>query len=327
MYGRIAVPLDGTQFSEYALRFATEIARKSGASIHLIHVHVPQHIEHGLFGMATFRHRVMSGANPEADLQIFEAEQKALQEKAAAVAAETGIEVTNHTIGGRVGDAVEREAEAWDADLIVMATHARSGLGRIRYGSVADRVARQATMPVLLVRPPDSPLSRPIVPTFRHVLATLDGSEFSEQVLPAATTLAGLFAAKLTLAHVETPPGDRHFISDASAEATMRRQYHETCRQYLEDVIERGGEALRGAAVEPMVGRFPTVAILEAAVRLDADVICMATHGRGGLSRALVGSTTNEVLSNTWLPVLLLRPTSSPNETVPVTMLSLQASV
>lgn len=319
MYDRIAVPLDGSGFGDYAIRFATEIAKRSNARLRLIHVHVPRHVEHGLFGVATFRHRVMAGSESTSERELFEAEQRALAEKAVAVEKETGLEVTSHIVGGSIGDAVEREAEAWDADLIVMATHARTGLERIRHGSIADEVVRKAVMPVLLVRPPENQLSRPITTVFRRIMATLDGSSYSEQVLPTAQKMAELFGASLYLAHVETPPGDRFFVGDASAEAAMIAQYRQVGRRYLEDVRERAaGGALKNAQVEPIVGRFATVALLEAAVRLDVDLICMATHGRGGLSRALIGSTANEVLAHTWLPVLLHRPTLDDADAVPL---------
>jgi nucleotide-binding universal stress UspA family protein len=314
MYDRIAVPLDGTPFGDYALRFAAEIAKRSGAALRLIHVHVPRHVEHGLFGVATFRHRVMTGTDANADRRLFEAEHNALEEKAKELAGRTGLDVSSHIISGRIGDAVEREAEAWGAGLIVMATHARSGIDRIRHGSVADQVVRHAGMPVLLVRPPDNEFSRPIATAYRRVIVTLDGSQFSEQALPSAIAMSRLFGARLTLVHVESPPGDRLFVGDIGAEAATTKQYDRTCRQYLEDLVARFGEDLAGAEIEPIVGRFPTVALLEAAVRLEADLICMATHGRGGLSRALVGSTAGEVLASTWLPVLLSRPIAMDDE-------------
>lgn len=308
MYRRIAVPLDGTEFGDYAIRFATEVARRSKAALRLIHVHVPRHVEHGMFGVATFRHRLMAGEGSASDRDLFEAERRALEARAETVGSTSGLEVTSHIVGGSIGDGVEREAEAWDADLIVMATHARTGLDRIRHGSVADQVVRRAAMPVLLVRPPESQLSRTVTPVFRSILATLDGSSYSEQVLPCAAAMARLFDAKLFLAHVETPPGDRFFVGDASAEASMIGQYERAGRRYLEDVVARLGDSLPETRIEPIVGRFPTVALLEAAARLDIDLICMATHGRGGLSRAIIGSTANEVLAHTWLPVLLHRP-------------------
>lgn len=326
MYERIAVPLDGTPFGDYALRFAVEIAKRSGAALRLVHVHVPRHVEHGLFGVATFRHRVMAAADPVADLRLFEAEQKAIGERATEVAQASGLEVSSHIIGGRIGDAVEREAEAWDADLIVMATHARSGLDRIRHGSIADQVVRHAKIPVLLVRPPDNQFRRPVATSFRHIMVALDGSHFSEQALPSAAGMAEMFGARLTLVHVECPPGDRLFAGDAVSDAAMTEQYGVACRRYLEDVRSRNEESLAEAAIEPIVARFPTVSLMDAAVRLEVDLICMATHGRGGLSRALVGSTANEILSNTWLPVLLHRPTAMANEEMGIEALAANES-
>ena len=317
MFKRIAVPLDGTAFGEFAIRFATEIARRAGAAIQLIHVHVPRHVEHGLFGVATFRHRIMFQGDNSVDRELFEAETNSLNDTARALAEETGIPVTGHVISGDIGEALEGEAEAFGADLMVMATHARTGLDRIRQGSIADEVVRKANMPVLLVRPPENAFSRPVSQIYRNIVVPLDGSRFSEHVLPSAATMAKLFDAKLTLVHVETPPGDRMFVGDAEGEKALAEQYRLAGRQYLERVVAQGGQQLAGAVITPVVGRFPTLAVLEAAVRADADLIAMATHGRGGLSRVLVGSTANEVLGNTWLPVLLHRP-AAVEETAPV---------
>jgi L-alanine-DL-glutamate epimerase-like enolase superfamily enzyme len=76
-----------------------------------------------------------------------------------------------------------------------MATHARSGIDRIRHGSVADQVVRHAGMPVLLVRPPDNEFSRPIAATYRRIIVTLDGSQFSQAWdMPTATRMVRVLA-------------------------------------------------------------------------------------------------------------------------------------
>lgn len=64
------------------------------------------------------------------------------------------------TMGGRVADVIVREARKWKADLIVMGTHGRRGIGRVVLGSDAEAVLREARVPVLLLRAPD-PKKRP----------------------------------------------------------------------------------------------------------------------------------------------------------------------
>lgn len=315
MYQRIVVPLDGSSFGDYAIRFAAEIARRAGASIELIHVHVPRHLEHELFAITPFRFEGVCEVDEAVDRELIAAEVEALRERAMRISADTGLRVTSHVVAGRVDMAVEDEAEAFHADLIVMATHARTGLDRLRLGSVADQVVRHATMPVLLVRPPESALSPPVESSFRHVMVPLDGSDFSEQVLPSAMHLAALFDAELSLVHVEIPPGDRLFGGSTEDETDMEDQFRKAGRHYLEDVSQRlTGLFTREPGLEAVVARYPIVALLETAVRTGADVIAMATHGRGGVSRMIVGSTANDLLRGTWLPILLHRPRAHHSE-------------
>lgn len=282
MYHRVMVPLDGTSFGEHAIPTALRIASRTGAAVDLVHVHV-RLPDDGLSAFTPYQYQQVTRHYVTWDDENLRRELAELQEKADSLARESGLSVTARILSGEVVDALHTEADRFHADLIVMATHARTGLARARAGSVADVVVRRATMPVLLLQPTDGAETAAPAPPFRRVLVPLDGSPFSEEVLDPAEAFARVHDAELRLIHVVERRGWLH----------------------------RGHRQVAGASARP-VETVDAVrvrdGILDAARRWDADVIAIATHGRGGVSRMLVGSTASDLLAGTHLPVLLHRP-------------------
>jgi nucleotide-binding universal stress UspA family protein len=147
MIKRILVPLDGSELAERALPYAEELAHQFGATLVLVRV---------VNSVELSRSQAFSGYLPaEVYDTAFEDARQAAHEYLEATAkrlAADGLEVDwAMRTGDPAGEVVEHEREA-RADLVVMSTHGRSGLGRWVFGSVADRVLRGGTVPVLLVR-------------------------------------------------------------------------------------------------------------------------------------------------------------------------------
>ena len=144
MYKRILVPVDGSATSERGLDEAVKLAKLSGASIHLVHV-LDRFL---LMGTSPETYTVdVLGVQKEAGARI-------LEEAKARVAA-GGIEVTtflSEPLPGRVCDVVCDQAREAAADLIVLGTHGRRGIGRLLVGSDAEQILRVAPVPVLLIR-------------------------------------------------------------------------------------------------------------------------------------------------------------------------------
>lgn len=282
MYHRVMVPLDGTSFGEHAIPTALRIASRTGAAVDLVHVHVRLQ-DDGLSAFTPYQYQQVTRHYVTWDEEDLRRELAELQEKADSLARESGLSVSARNLSGEVVDALHAEADRFHADLIVMATHARTGLARARRGSVADVVVRRATMPVLLLQPTEGAETAAPPPPFRRVLVPLDGSPFSEEVLEPAEAFARVHDAELRLIHVV----ERH--------GWPRRGHGDVAR-----TSKRPVEAVDAVRVRD--------GILDAARRWDADVIAIATHGRGGVSRMLVGSTASDLLAGTHLPVLLHRP-------------------
>jgi len=308
---RIIVPLDGSPFGDWAIDYAMAIGRRSGAEVELLHVHVPHHIGGNLFTVTPYMYEGVLDVDAKLDHDVLTRELDVLKERAIRLSADSGLDVTARLVTGQVDCAVGCEAEEFHADLIVMATHARSGFARVRLGSVADAVVRQAGMPVLLVKPPEGFSETLPIPEFRTVLIAIDGSSFSEQILEPAAHVARLFEADVALVHVEVPHGERTILGMQAGKAAIGKM-QEVSEHYLQHLAATHGHLFEQPRLKAVVATYPGAAILDAARECEAGLIAMATHGRGGLTRLILGSTANEVLVNSPVPVLLHRPALQP---------------
>lgn len=142
MYQRILVPVDGSPTSNQGLAEAVRLAKLSGARLRLIHVVNEMSLSTGF----EFYTADIIGILKEGGEKIVgEAKARAA---AAGVEAETCV---LENFGSRVCDIVVGEALAWKADLIVIGSHGRHGIGRLFLGSDAEQILRRSPVPVLLV--------------------------------------------------------------------------------------------------------------------------------------------------------------------------------
>ncbi|NUQ10760.1 MAG: universal stress protein [Gemmatimonadaceae bacterium] len=310
MYTRIAVPLDGSPFAEQALAAAIPIARQHRAGLELVHVHEP----------VWFPRDGVPPIDPAFDLDQQRAMRGWLTARAERVAAASGRTVGSSFI---VGDVVAALAEHFTenrADLVVMATHGRGGISRAWLGSIADRLVRRISVPVLLIRPARKPPSVSTDKLFRHVLIPLDGSELAEQIVDHALLLAGPETV-YTLLTVVAPPPLIEPLPDAAVLVNRRSTEGErenevgTLIQLADQHLERSAARLRqrGASVRThvVVHVRPARGIVDYAASNRADLIAIATHGRGGLRRVFLGSVADKVVRSGSTPMLLVRPQGS----------------
>ncbi len=194
-----------------------------------------------------------------------------------------------------------------------MTTHGRGPLRRLLLGSVADQVVRRSAAPVLLVRPREIPTGPTPEPFVEGVLVPRDGSALAEQALGPALDLARVMEARCTLLRVvesgdapspPAPGGIGIFEIPAAWEA----------RAYLRQVAGRLREEGVPVQTRVVVARRAAEAIREQA--RDGDLIALATHGRGGVRRMLLGSVADEVVRGGSAPVLVCRPSAERRQEV-----------
>jgi nucleotide-binding universal stress UspA family protein len=145
MFKRILVPIDGSGPSRVGLERAIALARNQQARLRLMHV--------------VDENGVVQGMEPTMNvgdlLDSLVADGRKILAAAAATVKKHGVKadtVLYEVLIGRVADRIVREAAKWHADVIVMGTHGRRGIGRLVMGSDAENVLRQSPVPVLLVR-------------------------------------------------------------------------------------------------------------------------------------------------------------------------------
>lgn len=304
MLRSLLVPLDGSTSSEDSLPFAGGVARATGASLHLAHVHVPYEPEQ-LLQNTQFHFEQVS--IEEYDGLYRRREEEYLNGLATRLSEEGASADSKILDGPGVAENLSRYASELDSDMIFMTTHGYSGVNRLWLGSVADEMIRHTTLPLFVVHPHE-PGGESQQLSVHHILVPLDGSELAEAALGPATELARATGARLTLAHV-VPSGE---LSNWPVLAPLRERpvpSLDGALSYLEgvaDELERDGLDVEVLATH---GNAPATEIIEAAERVGADAIAMATHGYGGLKRTLLGSVADKILRSSTLPLLVMRPT------------------
>jgi len=143
---------------------------------------------------------------------------------------------------------------------------------------------------------------------YKHILVPVDGSKLSLKAVKAATALAGVTGAKLTLFHAAPDFGGIYYSEspELAAHYTSKR-FREAVGKHSQKILDAAArQAGAGAETSHVISEFPYDAIVRAAAKLKADLIVMASHGRRGVSGFLLGSETQKVLTHTKLPVLVV---------------------
>ena len=188
---------------------------------------------------------------------------------------------------GRIGDHVVELANEAEAELIVVGTSQRTGLDRM--GSVSSVIVQSAPQSVVCV-PPNAAIPTIVSPAWQSALVATDLSPFANRA--AAYAFAAIPAGgTIHLAHIvdDDAPVDDAEVSRAMLAIAPTDGNHEVLAH-----VERGTDA--------------AIAIAQLAARLGVDLICVASHGRSGISRAIMGSVADKLMRATRKPVLVLRP-------------------
>jgi nucleotide-binding universal stress UspA family protein len=212
------------------------------------------------------------------------------------------IDIVFETKEGNAAAEIVKAADAVGSDLIVMGTHGRTGLRWLLAGSVAIAVLRKARCPVLALRSLAVPRK---AEDMRVILHPTDFSEYSEEAVRVARSLARDLGARLVILHAA--PLEVLIDGTPAAETDARFYYDELAR-----IRKRlDGPDLKYPVETRLSRSFPPDGILQTAEDIGADLIVMGTHGRTGLSRALTGSVAESVLPKADCPVMVVKSSLS----------------
>jgi nucleotide-binding universal stress UspA family protein len=296
MYTRMLIPLDGSKAAEAVLPYARFLAGRLQLPVELLEV----------IDVADIGRRI-----PPEKVQLLNLNDVLENIKRVASTFAQG----NVNCAVEVGTAAESIIEKAAADketLINMATHGRSGIQRWLLGSVAEKVLRGATNPLLLVRAAEGAKTEAEA-VLRSVIVPLDGSELAERVLPTVAELAKelqleilLFRAyNIPTSALAAAPEAYYVVTDEEIMSAMRDE----ARAYL----ERKAQAMKEFGVEKVSYRaeygFAADEIISLGRKTPNNLIAMCTHGRSGVNRWVLGSVTETVVRHSGDPVLVIRAT------------------
>jgi nucleotide-binding universal stress UspA family protein len=299
MFSTLVVPLDGSELAERALPYAVRFAAEQGSRLVLVRAALGPPPS----GFDWERQQLAAMAEATAYLA-------GVAEKVA-----TRVPVITAPLYGHPADEILAAVGQFAADTIVMATHGRTGVAHLLYGSVAEAVLARSAVPVFVIhaRPGEAP-APPFNSATARVMVPLDGSAFAEAALPAALAILGP-AGELVLTSVAPPP-DHVELDERGRVRAYLDQQEDAIKWEAFDYLRRVEVQLKQQRPELRVSLDvrigdPAPGITMAAIDRDADLIVMATHGRTGIRRAVLGSVAGAVLSTGSVPVVLVSPAVS----------------
>ncbi len=318
MFQHILVPLDGSQRAECAIPVAARVARATEGSLLLVRVVTQPGEPLYMAEPSVLPREVQVTADYTASAYLAAiAQMEELR----------GIPVQTRVLTGASAQHILSCIETQAIDLVILSSRGETGLKRWAFGSVAQKVLRHSTAPVLILHESAGPLSnqhpggrRPV-----RVLVALDGSSLSETALTPAAVLSATLSApeegSLHLVRVlqrPQPTSAAEAMSGArQLDISEAQTYLHVAEQALRDALQARGDLTLHSSV--VVHHDVAEAIIcaaeeglpatsEAEARESCDVVAIATHGRSGPSRWVMGSIAERVLDGTRLPLFVVHP-------------------
>ena len=294
------VPTDGSGFDRDAIRVAVRLAERSQAQVRLVRVFRTG----AFFGMES---------SPEAatiSVKVLEEERNRILNELHDLAAElrkSGVADIDVSLeDGPVPDALHAYAKRNKVDLIVMSSHGRGGIARLSLGSVTDSLIRRTTIPVLVVKPHPSYVNSQAPDAFKRIVVPLDGSSVAEQILPRVVAFAKVEDSALTLLRVVVPRTSSQKAVANECTPWCDKDVSAAEAYLFRTAIKLRDDGLR-TRTDVVIGENIARSIADYAARESADLVAIATHGRGGLSRAVIGSVADALTRTSHASVLVLR--------------------
>jgi len=282
---KILIPLDGSKTAETVLPYIRYLASQFDSKIEVLGV-----------GIGNKNRRVNRLLNEYIDNTV------------SSLNAEK-IETEAIVIYGSAADKILNYSKQNDIDLIIMATHGRSGVKRWWMGSVAEKIISQSITPVLLIPSKKKKVTQTKkIISIERILIPLDGSNIGQAALDHIELIARETGAAINLIQVISTSGsmEASLLGNANWDSFFKAM-RETASDYLESLVEELKGHGISAKYDILIGN-PAAEIIEYARKNKADLIAMSTHGRTGLARWVLGSVADKVLHGAGMPMWLVRP-------------------
>lgn len=275
---RILVPTDFSETASLAINHAIDLAKRFEAEVFLVHV-----LETGAY-QGIFSPSKKTEYNELEDAQIH------LQKEAEKLEKESGINISQEVVSGRIYEEIVKAAEDADADLIVMGTHGSSGWEEFFVGSNAFKVVTQTSAPVLSIQ------EQAKNPECKNIILPMDRTPESRQKVRHAATMARKLGSTIHIASL---------ISDDTEE--VRFDFKKKIKQ-VTDYLDRVGVPHTHTS---LVGTNLATMTMNFAESKDGNMIVMMTEQESSLTGFLMGPYAQQIVNHSRIPVLSVSPDES----------------
>jgi nucleotide-binding universal stress UspA family protein len=214
-----------------------------------------------------------------------------------------GYNVDYYVRPGFIANATQALVAEKDIDLVVTSTRGKSGAKHWLSGGASSKLVEMIDKPILLVQASD--VENGNLPKLDKILVALDGSIYSEQVLPYARAFAQAYGSELILMTVPAVPQVEDYRAPSLVVETIRGKAEVNMGNFLSAVARSLEDD--GLVVRPMVtGSIPVQTILKVSEDEDVDMIMITSQGRGGIDLLMMGSVAQRLVQNTDKPVFMV---------------------
>ena len=209
---------------------------------------------------------------------------------------------------GQATDEIVRHATEQNIELVVVATHGRSGIRRFLLGSVTERLIKIVPSPLLVLRMAERMQDgfRQDFP-FRNILVAYDFSKDSEEAFRTGLSFAQEFQSGLHVVHVVEPSAYNDFLKSNESSEPLPANIYDPLKERLLEAVPAEAANWCDVQAHILVGK-PYAKLIEFAQQNNVDLIVLGVRGHGKVENRLVGSTTDRVIRRAFCPVLSVLP-------------------
>jgi nucleotide-binding universal stress UspA family protein len=295
MYHKMLVLLDGSKLAEVVFTYAQELAARLNINLELLHVCNTQNADQLPMRQVYIEHMA----------EILESKAAEIRSKIGDI---TGLDVKirGKVVVGYPAEEILKYVDENDIDLIMLSTHGGSGIRVWDMGEVANKVIRASKIPIWLV---PSELKDEIIHDeipLRRMLIPLDGSKYSEAVIPHGINIAQQRGAEteIVLIHIYKRLHSLYGVEELKRQQNQKKEM----KRYLDNIVKRIEKEKIKASYKILSGD-PAETIINFVKKNPTQLIAMATYGGSRLSRMVFGSVVEQTLHLIKkTPILLVKP-------------------
>lgn len=275
----ILVLLDGSSNAAQALPTAKLLCKTTGANLHLL----------SAIKVSKDSSKKQAAARKEERKEYLNNLQHVLESE--------GYKIRVSLRSGFIAEATAAYLNKNDIDLVVLSTRGKSGEKHWDKGGASRKLVRDITKPILMVQATTEATVKDIhkLPRLKRILVALDGSIYSEQILPYTRTFAKAFKCEIFLVSVPAVPNANDYRAPAEHLESLRAKKDTNMRKFLK-AVSKGLRKDRLKVHTIVTGSIPAKTIVDVGAAKKVDMIMMTSRGRGGLKLLFLGSVAEQVV-------------------------------